>query len=196
MKIGLEKEFFLIQDNKPVVIPEDLQPDDSGLLTEARSQPFESPEEAVFSLQADIYKLQNKVNLRKMQLSDAPIMKIDRETRLLASRRFVKGLTKYQNLYDIKYHKNKLNEVTAGIHISFTSPKTYFDKNNQIGYYNSMFDWVQIFRKLDKEFELEIKTTKRNPGFYELKSDGRIEYRSLPSNINLNKIIEILRKII
>lgn len=192
LKIGLEKEFFLIKNDKFTIVPSEGFPfDDSGLLTEARSQAFNSPEEAVFSLQADIFRLDQLAFSHGIKLLDQPIAIIDRDTRLLASRKFQKGLTKYQNLYNFKHHKNNSKETPAGIHISFTRPETF---NNDKGTftYNRMFDWVQLFKFLDQEFKQEIKEAKRNPGFYELKPDGRIEYRSLPANTDLVKIINVL----
>jgi hypothetical protein len=195
MKIGLEKEFFVMQGNKCLIVPTGMPFDDSGVLTEARSAPFEKPEDAVFSLQADIYRLQKQAEKLNLQLSDVPFQKIDRDTRLAASRKFAKGLTKYQNLYNYKHHKNGSNETPAGIHISFTNPKHIYAKDNSKIEFNAIFDYVTVFKYLDQQFTEEIKAAKRNPGFYELKGDGRIEYRSLPANTNLDKIIEVLKNI-
>jgi hypothetical protein len=55
------------------------------------------------------------------------------------------------------------------------------------------FDWMRWFLLFDKAFKEEIKNSYRNPGFYELKSDGRIEYRSLPNNINMDKLINVIQ---
>lgn len=195
MKFGLEKEFFVMQGDKCLIVPDGMPFDDSGVLTEARSLPFEKPEEAVFSLHADIYRLQKQAEKLNLQLSDVPVKKIDRDTRLAASRKFSKGLTKYQNLYNYKHHKNTSNETPAGIHISFTNPQSKYGKDNIKVEFNAIFDYVTIFKYLDQQFAEEIKTARRNPGFYELKEDGRIEYRSLPANTNLNKIIEVLKNL-
>lgn len=61
---------------------------------------------------------------------------------------------------------------------------------------NECFDYITIFKKLDEAFAEEIKEAKRLPGFYEIKSDGRIEYRSLPSNVSLFKVIDVINSII
>lgn len=195
LKIGLEKEFFIQKDGDYVIAPDGLPFDESGLLAEARGKAFSCPVEAVFSLNADIYRLQSKAKELAVNLLDNPIAVIPRQLRVKASRRFAKGLTKYQNLYGYEYHRNNRNENTAGIHISFTQPQTITEGKETFKYF-AMFDWLQIFRKLDSNFKDEIKGSKRQPGFYELKSDGRIEYRSLPSNTDLNKIIEVLQKIL
>lgn len=196
MKIGLEKEFFVKQNGNCIVIPAKLPFDDSGLLTEARSQPFNNPEEAVFSLKADIFRIEQKVQSLNLQLSDIPVEKIPRDVHLEASRRFTKGLTKYQNLYGFKHHKNTSKETPAGIHISFTNPKSIYDsESKKTVSYNGVFDFVSLFKFLDSQFVEEIKAAKRNPGFYEIKGDGRIEYRSLPANTNLDKIINVLKSV-
>jgi hypothetical protein len=194
MKIGLEKEFFVKHNDKVIIVPDGMPFDDSGLLTEARSMPFDNVVEAVYSLRASIHRLQESAAKLGLQLSDAPVEKIDRDTRIEATRKFSKGLTRYQNLYGFKHHRNSSNETPAGIHISFTNPSDFRHEKGTFTY-NRMFDYVGIFKYLDEQFKEEIKSSKRNPGFYELKEDGRIEYRSLPANTNLDKIINVLSKI-
>ena len=198
LKIGLEKEFFLLgAEGKPVVTPEELPHDDCGLLVEARGQPFYSPEEAVYSLHAAVYKLDKMAVAKGLTITDTPIMKIDRNTRLVANHKFAKGLLQYENIYRFKDHRQNWGEKTAGVHISFTNERDMGRNEDKVPIRaNIMFDWLQIFKKLDEAFATEIKTSKRNPGFYELKSDGRIEYRSLPANVDLNKVIETLKAII
>jgi hypothetical protein len=46
------------------------------------------------------------------------------------------------------------------------------------------------------KFAKEIAGARRRPGFYEIKSDGRIEYRSLPNTINKHKLISVLKEAI
>ena len=207
MKFGLEKEFFLLQDGKPQPVLMDdryinIPHDECGFLVEARGEPHALIIDAVFSLKASVYKIErqladlNKNVVLPYSLSDSPVLKVDRATRLKCSRHFVKGLTKYQNLYSYESHRNSLAEATAGIHVSFTCEESFHVKDGEYKKYNANFDWAQIFIKLDKAFAEEIKTSKRRPGFYELKPDGRIEYRSLPANADLDKLIEVLTKVI
>ena len=231
IQIGLEKEFFLVDaKGEPVAlvnpvtvdtVPErlPLSADDCGMLVEARGKPFESPCEAVFSLMADVHRLEMEVvNLNPrlpqvgqkiagkdpifvapLKLDETPIMKVARSMRLVAQRVFTKPTTKYRNLYGYADHRQSLAEQTAGIHVSFTCPveATLHDKMN--GYkrtFNLNFDWAQIFIALDHAFEGEIAAARRRPGFYEMKHDGRVEYRSLPSNVDLNKLIQVLSEIV
>lgn len=196
MQIGLEKEFFIKANNEYVIAPAGLPYDECGFLAEARGNPFSCPTDAVFSLKSSIFKLQDAANKLNVSLDDSPLGVIPKKLKLEVARRFIKGLTKHQNLYGFECHRNKSSEHTAGIHISFTDSGTVMGANNIPVTYNRMFDWAKIFRQLDKAFAEEIKQSKRNPGFYELKPDGRIEYRSLPSNTDLDKIITVLKNIL
>jgi len=197
LKIGLEKEFFVKRNNQYIVVPKELPYDESGLLAEARGCPCDCPISAVFSLKAQEYKLKTQAEGIGVVLLSDSIANIPKNIKIEASRKFFKGLTKYENLYGYQSHKNRISESTAGIHISFTnSCDILLEDNKSVRTYNGMFDWVKIFRQLDYEFKEEIKNSKRLPGFYELKPDGRIEYRSLPSNTDLDKIIEVLVKIL
>ena len=204
LKWGLEKEFFLLdQENKPQVINHEwsLPFDECGWLVESRSNPFHNIIDAVFSLKAEIYKIEQtlaKVNeslkTTVLRLDDTPVYKVDRKARVTAARSYGKPPIKYQNFYGHDHHKNAITEATAGVHISVTNPNTISQKDGSIYTYCSNFDWPQIFLTLDREFKEEIKAAKRQPGFYEMKQDGRVEYRSLPSNVDLDKVIKVLSK--
>lgn len=196
MTYGLEKEFF-IKDaaGEYIMVPLSskycISYDDSGLLAEARGNPQNSIIDAVYSLKAAEDKLKRQAVIANVFLDDSPIAKLPKKLKIQAARQFAKGLISYQNIYGYDSHANSLAESTAGVHISFTNSKSYVN-NNTTYYYNSMFDWLPIFKKLDKAFAQEIKEAKRRPGFYEIKNDGRIEYRSLPSNVDLDKVIDVL----
>ena len=176
-----------------IPVPCGLPYDDSGMLVEARGKPFRSPVDAVYSLMASVHELRH---MTKATLVTLPYAKVTKEQKFAVRRSFSKGTNNYQNLYGYEYHKTRQNEHTSGIHISFTNPAFSTAKDGTRMEYNAMFDFPQLFRKLDMEFKDEIKASKRNPGFYEIKSDGRVEYRSLPSNVSLGKIIDVLNKIV
>lgn len=203
-KIGLEKEFFVCNQktNEPIVVPHTYPPiphDSCGWLAEARGNPFNDVTEAVYSLKAAIHKLYARVQSyndrldfeKRIYLKDAPLLRVGREVRDRAQRTYEKGLIQHQNLYGHLYHMNRTTEATAGIHISFTKPLVL--KKRTV---NQMFDFVQIFRELDKVFADDIKMARRRPGFYEIKHDGRVEYRSLPSTVNLDVLIQELEDIL
>lgn len=207
MLIGLEKEYFLLdaKGNPVGVLPplNCLPADECGWLVEARGKPFSSITEAVFSLKADIHKIEQEIVRLNGQaaalaafdapltLSDQPIMRIPRSVRLAVSRAYAKPPIQYQNLYGYLSHRNAVLDGTAGVHISFTEPREVETKDSKRTF-NVNFDWAHIFHTLDVAFENEIAAARRRPGFYELKRDGRIEYRSLPSNVDLEKLISVL----
>lgn len=200
-KIGLEKEVFLLDEKGiPQIVPSEIPMDESGILAEARGNPFFDGVEAVYSLMASIHGLEqaiavyNKRTGRNLHISDTPLMKISRKTRIELSRLYTKPRSEYQNLYGFDSHRNTQSEQTAGIHISFTYPTTINTRNNTQTTVNQLFDFPQLIRKLDNTFKTEIREAKRRQGFYEIKSDGRIEYRSLPSNTPLEKIMAFFEK--
>jgi hypothetical protein len=197
---GFEKEFFLLNaQNEPQVIDANLRYlgyDDCGWLVEARSKPFSSIVEAVFSLKADIHRIEKKLAQKDgLVLSDQPLCKIDKKTRIKAHRQYSKPPIKYQNFYGYQFHRNAALEATAGLHVSVTQKSSVYNKDGTSTEYYKNFDWPFIFLAIDKEFKEEIKAAKRNPGFYEMKSDGRVEYRSLPANVDLDKLISVLSDI-
>lgn len=198
LNIGLEQEFFVTNAaGELVVVPAELPHDECGLLAESRGLPFNSPEEAVFSLSADVYRLRAQATKLGLTLHYSPsVMTITRQMRQQAARIYAKGVVKQENIYGYEFHRNSASEQTAGIHISFTNPHNYPRDNGGSYTVNQMFDYVKIFTGLDKAFATEIKEAKRNKGFYELKEDGRIEYRSLPANTDLGKVIEVLKTLL
>lgn len=183
MKIGLELEGFFCKDGKPAVVPVSVPHDDCGWLVEYRGAPHCDPFDAVASLMAD------RERVKPLIPKDAEVvfenhMKVDRDVKLAARRTFEKGLLKFQNLYGRR--PSSLDH--AGIHVSFTKPRevTYTDGGREKKVVvNQLWDYVQLFKALDKLYAAEIKVAKRVPGFYEIKDDLRIEYRSLPNTIDL-----------
>ena len=194
MKYGLECEFFVFAETGDTPLgglPSSLTPDECGFLAEARGQACYSIREAVFSLKADIYRLDEEAKKLGLKLVRVPLLKVPQKAILKSRRMFSKGLLTYQNMYGYEEHKIS-GKKTAGIHISFTNPVQIRCAEDKYETHNAMFDFIQIIRKLDLAFKEEIKHSRRNPGFYELKSDGRIEYRSLPNNVEFEKIIRVL----
>jgi hypothetical protein len=211
VKYGLEQEFFVakrVLDGQLIYVgglDATLTPDECGFLAEARGQPYGTIREAVFSLMADVYRLEQAANKLGLELVEVPNATVPEAEILKSRRQFSKGVLSYQNLYGHEAHRNG-RKKTAGIHISFTKPKVFTysvkdganpdeeDRYTERFEYQPLWDFVQVFRKLDKAFEKEIKEARRNPGFYELKPDGRIEYRSLPNNVDLKKIIDVIEQ--
>jgi len=196
MKYGLEKEYFVTNDKDELVLcPKDIPHDGCGFLAEARGEPHEDIVDAVFSLKASEHKLKMQMKEVGLILVDKPVMVIPKQLKLKAQREYAKGLTKHQNLYKFQSHRQKVSEHTAGVHISFTQPKRVYHDSKVVETVNELWDFVQLFKELDVRFKNDIKLAKRNPGFYEIKNDCRIEYRSLPNSINLFNLINAIKEI-
>lgn len=202
LTFGLEKEYFVANsDGELTVVPQYMPHDDCGILAEARGNPCDSVVNAVYSLMAEEYRIKKQAKEKyKLTLLEYPLMTVPRDLKIEASREFEKSLTKYQNLYGYTRHLHKQSQHTAGIHVSFvaTKSRTEFVQCTAKKQHAHSFtvpyliDYAQIVRYLDEAFKKEIKATKRRPGFYEIKDDGRFEYRSLPNNVPLDTIITVL----
>lgn len=202
LKMGLEKEFFVKNTDGEFVMPEQygLSYDECGYLCEARGAAANDILTAVYNLKAEEHRLHMKANARFVVLDDTPIAMLPKNMLLEGRRRYVKGVISYRNFKGFTTHRNSAKEQIAGVHISFSNPVSLPIKDNKgkvTGYTDFLqnFDWMSIFWRLDIAFAAEIKAAKRNPGFYEMKPDGRVEYRSLPANVDLDKVITVINQI-
>lgn len=192
-RIGLELEEFCIdkKNNEIILIPKDsnIPHDGCGWLIEYRSEPCKDIVEAVHSLYAAQYRALPLLQKFDVKGSRLPVMKPSKEVRMAARKRFIKSLVAFNNVYGHQCHKNTLAEAVAAVHVSIT-----FSTEGKHGTINKIWDYADFIRYMDNKFEGEILEAKRRPGFYEIKSDGRFEYRSLPNNIDLNKLITVVSK--
>ena len=197
MKYGLEKELFIFKNGVIQMVPVDspLPKDECGYLIEARGEPHKKINEAVFSLMAEEFRIVKLANKLGFDAKDISLVDVTRDFKRQCRREYEKGLLKFQNMYEFVDNRHKQNQVTAAVHISFTKPYYYNDKNGSRNCVNEFFDFIKYVKVLDKAFKDEIREAKRNPGFYEIKHNGRVEYRSLPSDVNLLKIIEVIESI-
>lgn len=186
MKLGLEVELFGTRKGEVVICGfEGIAADEYPILAEARGLPFNDSFQAVFSVKAEIEKIkENMLRLGIKPLFSNWIEKTN-EVKQLNREILRRGIDKrisYENLYGLDVSDKNETHVSAGMHISFTNPYS-FNVNGVVKEYNALFDFVKLFRKIETEFTKEIKESERTPGFYELKGDGRIEYRSLPATL-------------
>ena len=197
---GLELEGFLVHKETgeaQVVNSAILPADGCGLLVEARGEPNRKIEQAIGSLLGELMRIEKEIQshekLQDVFLSLTPIMKISKATRIAARRLNEKRPIAYQNIYKYISHRNTQKELTAGLHLSVTDRIKYV-KDKEEFFHNQPWDFVRFFKYLDEKFKEEIKVSKRNPGFYEIKFDGRIEYRSLPCDVNLEKLYSVIKE--
>jgi hypothetical protein len=213
VNFGIEKEYFLKKLNEETnqwelcVIPKYLLPyDNCGVLVEARSKKSTTIREAVFSLMEEEYRIKEICKTNDLRLIETNAETITPVLKRETERIFTKGLVEYMNLYHYLSHKTKKNEVFAGLHIHINIFENSWEKEliknkgriidakDVRREVNVLFDFPSFIKYMDKNFEQEIKDTRRGPGFYEIKSDGRVEYRSLPAQVDLMKVIDVVQK--
>lgn len=197
MKYGFELEFFLRDlTGAPVLVPDGLPCDECGWLVEVRSEPHEDITKAIHLLKAEQDDVERQVLKKNLTPTYLPLFEIPRDLKVQAARRYGKGILNYRNLYGFETHRNSTKLATASLHISFTAERTFTyqdtKKRDRTFKYPGFVDHAKLITGLDRAFKEEIRVAKRNPGFYEIKSDGRIEYRSLPNDVSLEKVRETL----
>ena len=204
MKYGFELEAFcrepiiLGHEGKWILVPTGLPYDECGWLAEIRSEPHTNIIKAIALLQAERKIVEAMADKANCVLVFEPLTKIPRELKVAAARKHGKGLLKYKNIYGHETHKCRTDLATASLHVSFTNEVkfSYKDGKQPREYVHQGFiDHAKLIVGLDRAFKEEIKSAQRNPGFYEAKDDGRVEYRSLPNNIDLDKLAEVLERI-
>lgn len=201
MKFGFELEAFCLNlDGTTSLVPDDVPMDECGWLAEIRSDPHEDITKAIYLLKAETKKVEKIANGKRLKLLYVPLLQIDRDLKVQAARKHGKGLINYKNLYGHETHKNATKFATASLHVNFTNEHTWHYKDEKgvpsKHKYSGFVDHAKLIVGLDAAFKEEIKKAKRNPGFYEVKTDGRIEYRSLPNDVSLDKLETVLQELI
>lgn len=176
-KFGIELEGFCVV-NGSVAIPVKGYPTDGfpGLV-EVRSRTHYNLVDACFEvlkLMQPLYGLDTQI----CEHTFTPQQRLD-----LRRRHNEKTSVSINNIYG-KSPKALGNKTLASFQINISMEKThYYTDNNRSEKYihHQPFDFVPIVRALDKEFETQIKQSKRQPGWYSIKDECRLEYRSLPN---------------
>lgn len=192
---GLEREFFCVQDEEPTVVPVGIPADSCGWLVEARGKAFRQPREAVYSLMAEQDRIAQLCEEYGVGMWQEPVMKVSRAVRHTAARKTAKGLVEYQNIYGYERHRERLIEGIASTQVTMRKTQTFWANKEKVKV-GVPFDFPRIIQHLDEVFADEIKDAKRNPGFYEMKPDGMVEYRSLPNKLDDQKLIEALEEVV
>lgn len=198
VKFGVEIEYFVAtRGGRQTLPPEGLVPvDESQYLVECRGEPRRSIAEALGEVEGQRLKYQHLLDGTGLQLVKMPYAQLPRDLLLEARRRGSKPPIRWRNLYGYKEHPFKSFQK-AGLHLSISSPKVlteWVDDKQKVTLRvaSQLFDWYGFMKGLDEAFKEEIKEAKRRPGFYIIHHGWRAEYRSLPNNVDLGKLVEVV----
>ena len=179
LKIGLDIEHFLVDKNNNIVCPSDYgitDHDACGFLAELRAKPFEDIEHSFYDLSLKYKKLSPILEEKGLKIDPRSKIKLPIKFLFKVGRSFGKDRQKDDCMYgEVKHHTYQ----TAGLHIHFSGE--VFELNIP-----------KIILFLDNRFKKEILAEGRQLGLYEMKHYG-FEYRSLPGNIDLDKVKTALK---
>jgi len=195
-KIGIEKELWLLDNNGIIQEPAiyDFPYDEFGFLIELRTSPFSNAEELLVDFKQRLHILEVKAKMLGFVLSDKPNM--PRPERLI-------------EYLAIKYHHDGLPDLTANIHTGVKSSHAtgifegyltagihiHFSRHDQFGRRVQLPIEI-IVRKMDWNFKSVVLEANRILGEYEIKQHGGFEYRSLPTNAPIEKVVDKAFKIL
>lgn len=198
-EIGLEKEMFLLKGDK-IIEPKlyGFPNDEMGFLVELRSIQSDRLEPAYMTIHEMEIHYKLRANKFGFELIDNPFMIYEPDwVNMIADKYKIYNFTDFtKNIYGKKgsHHLGifKLEyddyRLTSGIHVHFSSRDIDTGKVLQLPI-------VEIVKNMDEVFEKEIKDTSRIAGEWEPKLHG-FEYRSLPSNTDIYKILKESFKIL
>lgn len=194
-RIGIEKEFWLLDKDGIIQEPAifNFPYDEYGFLIELRTKPCTTPKTLITDFNKHLRLLELKAKLLAFRLSDAPQM--DCPEFLIS---YLSPKYRYGNLEDLtanihagvkSSHATGIFKgyLTAGLHV-------HFSRHTKLGY-RVQLPIFDIVKKMDLNFRDIVLKSNRILGEYELKSHG-FEYRSLPANAPLEKVIEKAFKIL
>jgi hypothetical protein len=191
-EIGIEKEAFLLKDNK-IMEPKlyGFPRDEFEFLVELRSLPSDRLYPVYLTLHQEELQYKLRANKFGMELSDLPSIVVPTfwvtdhwKDFNLDRPEFNKDYTK--NIYKEKkqsHHFGVLenddytSRLTSGIHVHFSSRDARTGEVLELPI-------EDIVRKMDHVFKREIHNANRNLGEYEPKEHG-FEYRSLPCDTDV-----------
>ncbi len=192
LEVGLEKEIFLMKNGK-IMEPKlyGFPFDEMGFLVEIRSYPSDNLYPILSSIQEPETLFKLRAKRLGMELIDEPFLETTNKFIQYISKKYrhneLPCLTK--NIYRTKlsHHTGIMgHRVTSGIHVHFSS---------RIGTKVLKLPVEEIVKEMDKKFKLEIEKYNRIKGEWEPKAHG-FEYRSLPCNTDIHKILEESFKIL
>jgi len=194
-KIGIEKEFWLVDKDGVIQEPAifNFPYDEYGFLVELRTKACMNTKVLLTDFNQRVHLLKVKAKILAFKLSDAPQMSIPEFFLEYLSPKY-----KYGSLQDLTAnihtgvkcsHATGVFEdyLTAGMHV-------HFSRHDQFGRRVQLPIEI-IVRKMDWDFRSVIMEANRILGEYEIKSHG-FEYRSLPANAPIEKVVKRAFKIL
>jgi hypothetical protein len=200
-EIGLELELFLIDKDGNILEPikYGFPADEMGFLIEIRSEHSNKLEDIERILDSLVKINTDKASLLGFEVQRVPFKEVSKDFQEYIREKYKHYLfpDHTQNIYGkppVSHHTGfKENLATAGLHVHFSSRRIFGTKCVQRD-----LPIEKIVKEMDAIFVKDIKDTNRIPGEYEMKSHG-FEYRSLPNNIDIKKVIssslEILEEV-
>lgn len=215
---GIELEFF-VSDDKDQIIPAyevTNNLDGNPIIGEIRTKIHDNIVDCIFELKKLLFLETEKINKQGYKLLLIPETKVD-DTFLKNLRKDKSYINKkdVEILEELSIYSGNTGKMLpkgvykASVQINFSEnseisyqkytkvsveDKYKYDVSTDYAKYSQVFDYVTILRKLDIMFTEEIKNTNRVKGVYAIKNGElgkRIEYRSLPNNIDLDKLLKI-----
>lgn len=194
-KIGIEKEFWLLNNIDVIQEPAlfNFPYDEYGFLVELRTEACTNPKALLRSFNKHLRFLNVKAKMLAFRLSDKPNMLSPPYLIPYLSAKYSYGsledLTANIHVGIKCSHATGISSdyLTAGLHVHF-SRHDNFGKRIQLPIYD-------IVKKMDWNFKSVIMKADRILGEYEVKPHG-FEYRSLPSNTDIKKVIKIAFRIL
>lgn len=181
---GFELEGFFKKDGEVILPPKHYTHDDFPGLVEVRNTGGGPLSDQLYLLLAkrDEYP---DVDFMKWEHKFSP-----KERAAIRARHYEKGGVKINNIYG-KDPKDIGSRTLASFQINISLYRGEVNGQKKYG----IFDFVQVVRNLDEEFNSAIKSCGRQPGFYSIKEDIRLEYRSLPNAVIGNDPQRLIKKI-
>lgn len=185
-KIGIEKEFWLIDVNGNLIEPNTfkLPHDEFGFLVELRTLPHRHFTALDINFNIELHQIRGLIP-DDYSLLDEPRRHVDSETRTYYATVYqwwkLKDTTANIHSGVMQSHATGIDGDygTAGLHIHFS--RYADDKRYQLPI-------VEIVKKMDTKFDKYIRRAKRFSGEFEIKPYG-FEYRSLPANAPIDEVV-------
>jgi len=201
LEIGLERELFLLNSHKRIQEPKQFgfPVDEFQFLVEIRSLPSDRFYPVYTTMQQEELQYKLRANKFNMKLYDTPFIYAEKQwvDNLWNKYKLHKTEDKTQNIYgkqDQTHHKGVLPvgkdkcKLTSGVHVHFSS------RDKKTGNVIEL-PIEKIVSLMDKTFKQEVTESERILGEWEPKTHG-FEYRSLPANIDIYKVLKESFKIL